>query len=379
MWLLTYLAHLYLYWSFRRVVADRRWRSALIGFLSAITALLLLRNRLFASSWGAYFSEFLFLWVGCLAFVSSCLIVRDVFRLIAERVAGRTGGIAATLRSRRCFFAALCAGIAMSAYAVYEATDVRVTTLTIATNRLPPDVRRLRIAAIADFHLHRFSRLSRLESLVGLVNAQQPDVIVMLGDFVDTAMSGRGGELAALRALDAHAGKYSVIGNHEVYRGINQSVAFMDAAGFRTLRGEAVEVGGIVVAGVDDPLVATRKGVPDVLRDTDAARFVLLLSHRPETPPEARGMFDLQLSGHTHGGQIWPLRMLMRLARGDAVGGYSAPPAAEGGGAGRGAVYVTTGVGYKRPPMRLFVPPEIVVVDLVREPDGSGKSTPWRQ
>lgn len=366
MWTVSYLAQAYLYWSFRGAVKNGKARLAVLAFLAAMMTLMMFRSRLFVGEWGEWLSRLTLLWIGCLIFLTVAMAVRDTLTIVASVIGKRTGRLwRANFRSRPSFLAACGAGLFLFGYSLHEAASVRVTVLTIETDKLPQNTREVRIAAFADFHLDRFSRLSRLEEAVAMANAQKPDIIAVLGDFVDTDMTGRDADLETLRGLAAPGGKYFVVGNHEVYRGVGQAVAFMAAAGFRTLRGETVEVEGITVAGVDDPLVGGRRSITATLARRDPERFTLLLSHRPETPPEARGMFDLQLSGHTHGGQIWPGWILSRFVNAH-VRGLTALDAPDTDGRTGGAIYVTNGIGYKGPPVRLFTPPEIVVVVLIR-------------
>lgn len=168
-----------------------------------------------------------------------------------------------------------------------------------------------------------------------------------------------------------------VLGNHEAYSGLQNSLDFTKAAGVQILRNEAAHAGGIVIAGVDDAMFLAgrvkesaaieEKAASDLLKTLDGERarerFILLLRHRPGLYQKIAGLFDLQLSGHTHGGQIWPARYLAQRANGIASG-----LATLQGEHGESAIYVTLGTGVWGPPMRLFTPPEVTVIDLVRTP-----------
>lgn len=135
-----------------------------------------------------------------------------------------------------------------------------------------------------------------------------------------------------------------------------------------------MEVGGITIVGVDDPCVSIVEGSDNddplpLLERVDQSRFILLLDHRPRLREKSIGLFDLQRSGHSHGGQIWPGKWLMHWLHGTPAGlsFHSGPE-------GRSTVFVTTGTGFARMPMRFLVPPEVVVIDLVREGSEGGWS-----
>ncbi len=240
-----------------------------------------------------------------------------------------------------------------------------MTAFEIKTTLLPPGTDRLRIVAMSDIHLSSLVNAKHLARMVELANAQNPDITVLLGDIVDSNMTGKLAERDLLRDLKGDAGKFAVVGNHEVFNGTNHSIEFLEESGFTMLRGHAVEAGGIVVAGIDDPYTRANFDAAEALRDADQDKFVLLLNHRPIIQENALGRFDLQLSGHTHGGQIFPGQILTKLVNEYSSGHIELPTGTNGGKASR--LYLTTGAAFWGPPARLFAPPEIVVLDLVRE------------
>lgn len=144
----------------------------------------------------------------------------------------------------------------------------------------------------------------------------------------------------------------------------------------RVLRNEALRVGGIVLAGVDDR-TASRFGYSlrpeeEILKNLPASRYVVLLKHQPSIGPASAGLFDLQLSGHTHGGQIWPFYWATRMVYSYASGLRAVLPSGESGQAFAGSkresrIYVNQGAGTWGPPIRFLTPPELTVIDIVRE------------
>jgi predicted MPP superfamily phosphohydrolase len=263
-------------------------------------------------------------------------------------------------------------------YSFYEAWDVRRTDVTLEMPHvmLPEglgDKERLRIVFAADIHLGGFNSLSRLQRVMEIVRAAEPDFFLMGGDLVDGDMNGRDRESVLLQSHGAKYGAFAVTGNHEIHSGVDQAVDFMRRSGFTVLRGERADAAGAVIIGLDDPAVRGRGFYePEVLPgDLDFSRppgsLVLLLKHRPQVLGGTEGKFDLQLSGHTHGGQIWPFGYLVKWINESEQGLSNA--------AGGGAVYVTNGAGFWGPPLRLLAPPEVAVIDIVtggRGPAGQG-------
>lgn len=237
-------------------------------------------------------------------------------------------------------------------YGFIEARQIRVEEVNIATPKLAAG--RVTLAQLSDLHLGTMRGRGFLDRVIARLREIDPDIIVATGDIVD----GQGDKLAALarqfRSCTAPLGAYAVTGNHEYYAGLENSLRFLRDAGFTVLRGESVEAGGLVLAGVDDPSVAAsgpRAGPDPALASED---FVVLLKHQPvvdRDPP-----FDLQLSGHVHGGQIFPFVYLTRWAYGVRTG---LTELADGR-----RLYVSRGTGTWGPPIRLFAPPEITLITI---------------
>ncbi|MDL2306817.1 metallophosphoesterase, partial [Desulfovibrio sp. OttesenSCG-928-C06] len=244
---------------------------------------------------------------------------------------------------------------------------VRVNIVQIATAKLPHGVERVRVLQLSDIHLSDSIGPAELRKIEAKVRELRPDIIAVTGDLVDTNMAKRTEDAKILRELPATHGKYAVMGNHEYYRGLDNSRKFMRESGLEILENRAVlDKSGIIVAGIDDPVMPRNPQAPantvKLLKRQEQGRFVLLLKHRPYVEQNEIGLFDLQLSGHTHGGQIWPGTMFAKRANRDVEQGLSELAAK----AGRSLLYVSNGVGYWGPPMRFMAPPEITVFDLVR-------------
>jgi len=213
--------------------------------------------------------------------------------------------------ARPALLALLLAVLAIWLFGFYSAWSPKVERLLIRSDKLPADFPGLRIALISDVHLGMLIGGRRLGHILARVEALQPDLLISTGDLVDAQAHHLNGLSSRFAAYRPPLGKVAVTGNHEHYAGLAHALEFHRRAGFHVLRGESVEVGGITLAGVDDPAVLA--GPTDearVLEAIPAGRFVILLKHQPLTAPGER--FDLQLSGHTHQGQIFPFNLLVK-------------------------------------------------------------------
>jgi predicted MPP superfamily phosphohydrolase len=256
------------------------------------------------------------------------------------------------------FLIALGAGL----FALYEANHIRVERVVIPTDKLAPGAKPIRIAQISDLHLGLMHREEALAPVVVMTRDLAPDLVLATGDVVDAQIDHLM-ELSSLwDSLDPPLGKYAILGNHEFYAGVEPSLEFLRKSDFKVLRYEAVRPGGLfTLAGVDDPdhtsgpvseqalLIRARRDAP--------GDFVLLAKHRPLVGEGSDRLFDLQLSGHTHKGQIYPFTYLSRLMFPMQAGLFDL--------AGGGRLYTSRGTGTWGPPMRLGSPPEITLFEIV--------------
>jgi uncharacterized protein len=219
----------------------------------------------------------------------------------------------------------------------------------------------LRVAALSDFHP---GSAARLREIVDRTNALAPDVTVLLGDFVQTAV-GRSlspEEVAAeLSRLRARLGVWAVLGNHDWWLDGDRVHKALADRGIQVLENRAAQVGPIWLAGVADFM--TRDSDPRVaLRNVPKDATILVITHEPDTFPAVASSVALTLAGHTHGGQVrlpfvGPLIVPSRFGR-----KYAAGHVVEDG----RHLFVTTGLGTSILPLRLGVPPEIALLSLRR-------------
>ena len=225
----------------------------------------------------------------------------------------------------------------------------------------------LTVAIITDTHYGPIDRSRWSAAVVDRVNELDADVVCHLGDIADGAVELREAQAAPLAAVRAKLARVYVTGNHEYFSEVHGWLDYMDRIGWDVLRNRniVIERDGdrLVMAGVDDR-TAFGSGIAGhgadldaALADADPALPVVLLAHQPKQVTDAvRAGVDLQLSGHTHGGQIWPFNFLVRLDQ-PVVQGLSRHGE-------RTQLYTSRGAGFWGPPFRVFAPSELTVLTL---------------
>ncbi|MEU6842908.1 metallophosphoesterase [Streptomyces sp. NPDC046716] len=243
------------------------------------------------------------------------------------------------------------------AYGVLRGPKVKRVTVPLA--KLPRSAHGFRIAVVSDVHLGPVLGRGFAERVVDIVNGTQPDLIAVVGDLVDGTVEDLAPAVAPLARLRSRHGTYFVTGNHEYFSGADPWVAHVREIGMRPLANARVEMGAFDLAGVNDISGENYGEGPDygkALGDRDTSRAAVLLAHQPVMIHDAveHGV-DLQLSGHTHGGQLWP---------GNFVADAANPTLAGLESYGDTQLYVSRGAGAWGPPVRVGAPSDITVVEL---------------
>jgi len=370
---LTGSAHYYV-WS--RLVRDpglpatatRALSYALFFLFLAIPASLFLRR----SGLGSTSSALVWLamtWLGLLLFLTLALGAADLARGLWQ--VGRAWGDAEPiLPERRQAVARLLAGGAALVAGTLGLWSLRaglgrvmIKRVEVSLARLPAALSGTRIVQLSDVHVGPTIHRGFIETIVAQCNALTPDLVVITGDLVDGSVEELREHVAPLADLRAKYGVFFVTGNHEYYSGAAAWCSELARLGVRVLRNERVSIGSedasFDLAGVDDH---SAKGdghgedLPKALLGRDLNRELVLLAHQPRTIFEAKEHgVGLQLSGHTHGGQLWPWTYLVRLQQ-PVVAGLAR--------FGNSLMYVSRGTGYWGPPMRLGAPSEISELTL---------------
>lgn len=302
------------------------------------------------------------LWMGMIfifVWLSLPLDVYHLFMVLMQRLSN--GELTHLMLSRRQrFILSALLTLLILGYGAYEAQNLQVNTITLRSPKLAADRQRIRVVQISDLHLGPMMFPARVKPIVDAAVAAKPDILVCTGDLLDGRIHDPVEILQVLNAIKAPMGKFAVTGNHEYYAGLDLAATFTKKAGFNLLQNKSVVLdNGLAVAGVDDPAGGTYDGGIEhkLLSDLPPGKFTLLLKHRPWVAPQSSTLFDLQLSGHTHHGQMLPLGLLVRL-RYPLDHGLVILPAGS-------RIYTSRGAGTWGPPIRLMARPEITVIDLL--------------
>jgi len=311
-----------------------------------------------------------FVWMGMLLILPCWLAVVDVIRLATHLLGGAADAGSSTALARTLGGAAAAlAGVTGMVALLEGLRPPRIREVHVPLKRLPPPMDGTTLVQLSDVHLGPTRGRSFTETLVRRSNALAPDVVVITGDLVDGRVHELARSVAPLRDLKSRWGVYFVTGNHEYYSGVNEWISHLGTLGIRVLRNERVSIGDTPhtfdLAGIHDRTGHGYPGhAPDLARalaGRDGSRELVLLAHQPRAVAEAaeHGV-GLQISGHTHGGQIWPFNWAVRLSQPYVAGLARFKDT---------LLYVSRGTGYWGPPMRLVAPAEITRITLRAAPD----------
>jgi hypothetical protein len=310
------------------------------------------------------------IWMGFAFLLLMFTLASDLAQALMGAVAAadRVDLVAARLQTGAVVALALVAGARGVRTALRPPALERVT---LRLPRWPAALDGFRIVQISDVHIGPILDRRFAAEVVERCNALRPDLVVITGDLVDGDVARIGDEVEPFAGLRATHGVYFVTGNHDYYSGVDAWVARIERLGIRVLRNQHATIArgeaAFDLAGVEDHhahLVSRtqREDQPGALAGRDPQRPVVLLAHDPLSFRAAAALgVDLQLSGHTHGGQIWPFRYFVRLSTPFVVGHHRR---------GASQLYVSRGTGFWGPAMRLFDPGEITEL-TIRAADGS--------
>ena len=386
------LMHLYLW---KRLVKDTttagrtRWllTAGLIG-LGVLLAATLIGPRMIGLTKSAWFAWPGYLWFGLLAYLFLTLLALEPVRLILRGWVrrGRATPVESTATpepaepvqpeataglNRRLFLArtsAVAAGVAsVGLVGVGAATALGPPDLLrvpVRLRRLDPVFNGYRIAVVSDIHLGPLAGRAHTERIVRMINETEPDLVAVVGDVVDGTVAELGPAAEPFQDLVSRDGTFFVTGNHEYFsEGTFEWLDELERLGLQPLRNEHTVIrrgaAAFDLVGVNDIAGEMKSDGPDfdrALAGVTGAGPTILLAHQPVLVEEAaaRGV-DLQLSGHTHGGQMWPFHYAVAGAQ-PSLAGLSTVNDTQ--------LYVTRGAGFWGPPVRIGAPPDITVLTL---------------
>jgi uncharacterized protein len=320
-------------------------------------------------AWPAY------IWMGVMFLFFVALLSTDVARLLmalGRRVIGRAA-VDPELPLRRTFLArSIASGVALAVSgltlsAIRSARGpIGVHRVRVRLDRLPRAQDGFTIVQITDVHVGGTIGRAFIEDIVRRTNALAPDLVAITGDLVDGTVSELGHLVEPLANLRARHGVFFVTGNHEYFSDPAGWLDELPRLGIRVLRNERISIGNAAesfdLAGIDDRSAVhyggldPRQALTQALTGRDPQRELVLLAHQPRVLFDAEPFkIGLQLSGHTHGGQVWPFGWLVKLQQPFIAGLHRR---------GDSQIYVSRGTGYWGPPMRLGAPPEITEIRL---------------
>ncbi len=303
-----------------------------------------------------------YIWLGVVWWFLAAGLVLDAWNAGVWLVGLKWPAVRAAVLSPQVRFGVVAGLVSLAVvWGLIEVTNIQIRTFHVQTSALPPGSAPLRVAMFSDVHLGTHVGERRVRIIVDRLRQAQPDILIGAGDLLDGDIEQIGHLVDMLREVPAPMGKFAVMGNHEFYVGLDETREVVESAGFRLLRGECVQVGPRVkVCGVDDP-AGTRRGgevfldeqalLPPSLPDNE---IVILIKHRPEVDEASIGRFHVQFSGHSHGGQIWPLHLFSGRSNQFLEGLHEL--------GSRSKIIVSRGAGTWGPPLRLLAPPDVVLV-----------------
>ncbi len=353
--------HYYLYW---RLVVMPAWTppwhtlgATLAWGLAVATPAGVLATRLLPRAIGRWLGLAVFSWLGVLLLLLTTTLLGELARPFAS-------GLGEPQRSRA--LASVVVGVTALAavWGVYRARGrVRVKRVRVELAKLSPADAGFTLVQLSDVHIGPTIGRAWLERVVADVNALDADAVVITGDLVDGSVQQLRDQVAPLADLKTTHGTFFVTGNHEYYSGADAWVTHLAALGVRTLRNERATLGrangGFELAGVDDYNAFGEghgRNLSQALAGRPQSREVVLLAHQPRQIQEAsQHDVGLQLSGHTHGGQLFPWHFFVRLQQPFVRGRHRV---------GRTQLYISNGTGYWGPPLRIGAAPEITLIEL---------------
>lgn len=347
-----FIAHLHLSQKHKRLL-----RGFLFINLLGIVGYVLGRYIIDVPNW-LYF--LLSLPIGVLFLLFCTTLVYDISRVLLERIP--------LVDSRRNFFkksldiSSLAVAASVTSVAILEAKYVEIKRVNISLKKLK---KKYKIVQLSDVHIGGLIDKDFIEDIVKRANAIKPDIVVITGDLIDMDISKIEAPIEALGELESKYGTFYVVGNHEYFHGVEKIIERIKALKIRVLENENVYVGepnaGFNLAGVYDIFgYRANHHLPDItvaLHNKTEAAPTILLAHQPKFISEVNQGVDLMLSGHTHGGQLYPFKFLVALQQPYISGLHQHNEELQ--------IYVNKGTGFWGPPMRLGASSEITEIDLL--------------
>lgn len=360
-------ANLWLFYKgFSGIPELRKYK--LIYFVSfAILSLSFIAGKILESRNSSVLSDILNItggfWLGFLLYAVLLTVLADI-TLLAIRLSGLIDPEKVTSLKRLSYILSAVVAVVLIIAGFINAITPVVRNYSISVAKDAGEITSLRIASVSDIHLGSVIRKRSMRLLSGALEREKPDVIFLLGDIVDGDIGPvlRGDLLGYFKAPETKYGLYGITGNHEFIGGASRTIPYIESRGIRLLKDEVITLGGgIQVIGRLDRDSrgfgsGSRKPLSELVSVTDSSRPVILLDHQPFNLDETeKAGVDLQLSGHTHHGQMWPLNLITKEIY-EVSHGYLKK--------GDTHIIVSSGFGLWGPRIRLGSRSEIVITDI---------------
>jgi len=346
-----------------------RWAVTIVMIAMFLSVPLTTSSRMWAPELASTFGWISLPWFAFVGLTFVSLVVFDLLRLVRFGARRATNLPREPLDlTRRRFLggaAVAVAGASVAKGMISARGEHEVVDVEFRLAKLPRELDGFTIVQLSDLHTGMTIDRDFVQRVVDRANALEPDLIALTGDLIDGKVEDLRDDIAPLAQLRAKHGVFAVTGNHEYYAGVDAWITEITRLGARYLRNELVTItkgaASFDLAGVDDHSADGYPGHGEDLQAATAARdpnhALVLLAHQPRQVRRAsRHGVDLQLSGHTHGGQIWPWHYIVSLQQGGLLAGRYQHDNTQ--------LYVTRGCGYWGPPVRLGAPLEITRVIL---------------
>ncbi len=361
------LMHLVVYWGVKPLLAGHWAASPVVLAIFALMILSPVAVRMLERDGGESAARAVawvgFTWMGFIFLAFSLFSVLGVGEALLRAIGRFTGG-SISLHGPATSIAVLLVATVTGLYGMLEAHNLSVERVRIETPKLPRGAM-VKIAQVSDIHLGLMSHEEVLAPILAVLEGEKPDLLLSTGDMLDAQLNHVAGLAKLWEKFKPPLGKYAILGNHEYYAGLPESIKFHVDSGFRVLRNEIADVGPIAVAGEDDHFTGDEA---KMLAGADGKRFLVFMKHKPLVDAGSEGLFDLQLSGHTHGGQIFPFRYITARQFPMLAGLFTLEKGSR--------LYVSRGTGAWGPPMRVGARPEITLFEIAGTgPAGKGEGS----
>lgn len=354
--LLYFLMHIYF---IRKTIGIYRKKS--IGMYSIIlmTFSPFIYKLYDKSGYDLYFlSFFILMWMGFIILFSIYYLIIDFYHLLLKVVHKITGhNPLPTLTNKLAYLIVISFTLISLAYGYGETLHLKINKFEIYSNKVDRDIK---ILHISDLHLNQVMREDKIKLILDVYKKEKPDIVISTGDLVDGNVRNKESYISLLKMINPPLGKYAILGNHEYYADVNQAIDFTEKSGFKILRDSVLSIGNIAMIGVDDieaERFKIRKLVPEYIlfNQIEKDKFIIFLKHQPDLDYKLIGKFDLMLSGHTHGGVLFPIKYILRKIFVTDYGFLKI---------GDSFIYVSRGVGTGGPPIRIGCPPDVAIFEI---------------